>query len=158
MQRFIKYIYCKNGCCKLFIRNFIQTNHTPNYKLKTPKAGIVITNTHQKLLVVQSRGLKWGPPKGSYEECDNNNPENCAIREVEEETGIIVNKSDMVPFFKVDRTTYFYIKTDIEFDKNKSDSGISGIGWINPSCLLDMYNNSLLDLNYHCKRCVSKII
>jgi len=112
--------------------------------------------TTQKILIVQSRGEKWGPPKGKFEEVDDNSHMNCALREVLEETGIALNESSLQEWVKIDRTTYFYTEIESEFVLDRIDDGISGITWIYPQCLLDLYTEKKVDLNYHCKRTIKK--
>ena len=61
-----------------------------------PKAGVIIFNeSFNKVLVVKSRGYdnttKWGLPKGHLE--NNELPNECAMRELHEETGIRIKIS-----------------------------------------------------------------
>ena len=80
--------YCFNKCCIYKIipyKKQIQNNYQKQVDLKIKKAGVFIyDNSSKKILLVQSRGQMWGCPKGSIK--DNEEPLECAIREVKEET------------------------------------------------------------------------
>ena len=54
---------------------------------KTQTAGGVVINKKGKVLVVNQRGNSWSLPKGHIEEGED--AKTAAIREIEEETGII---------------------------------------------------------------------
>ena len=77
------------------------------------KAGVILTNRDTtKLLVVINKNcmddLKYGLPKGHRE---GNEPiEECARRELKEETGVIVRVSPKDPKVIVSETVYYLIK------------------------------------------------
>ncbi len=54
---------------------------------KTYTAGGVVLSKKRKVLVVNQRGLSWSLPKGHIEEGED--AKTAAIREIEEETGIL---------------------------------------------------------------------
>jgi 8-oxo-dGTP pyrophosphatase MutT (NUDIX family) len=60
---------------KAFFKHFIQIE----------AAGGIVQNEQKEILFIFRRG-KWDLPKGKMEK--NENPQECAIREVEEETGV----------------------------------------------------------------------
>ena len=71
-------------------------------------AGIILLNEkNNKVLLIKSKGGHWGFPKGHREKEDNNVYDN-AIREVREEVGIKLNKSDIIPKFKETMYQYFF--------------------------------------------------
>lgn len=79
-----------------------------------PKAGVILTNRDTtKLLVVINKNcmenLKYGLPKGHREK--NESTEQCAGRELKEETGIILRVSPKDPKVVVSETVYYLIKT-----------------------------------------------
>ena len=78
--------FCNRGCCCLVSREFkggVKFYPRP----KREKAGICIYDPEKdKILLVQSRGMKWGAPKGALEESDCSILD-CALRETREETG-----------------------------------------------------------------------
>jgi 8-oxo-dGTP pyrophosphatase MutT (NUDIX family) len=129
------------------------------WKFKRPKAGVFIYNPRTgKILIVQSYCQKWGPPKGSIEECDEESIRKCAIREVLEETGILLKESDLTTFYVIDKTTYFYLELDNPYNLTHLEFDITGITWIDPECLLVLVNANEIDLNYHCKKCIAKFL
>jgi 8-oxo-dGTP pyrophosphatase MutT (NUDIX family) len=96
----------------------------PPTKLK--KAGsFVYTSKKQKILLVQSRGQMWGPPKGSIQ--PNEEPLECAIREVKEETGldIISYKEVYTRIDDIYHCTTFLCETSGEINiTNEKETGI----------------------------------
>ncbi len=57
--------YCENGCCKYEMKIYDRCVFTPRNK---QKAGVFIYDSiGGKILLDQSRGNLWGPPKGSCE-------------------------------------------------------------------------------------------
>ena len=155
---------CTNGCCHITIKPYthIHTSYDFRHKFKNFKAGVFFCDpTTNKVLLVQSRGMKWGPPKGSIDN-DDETIEECAIREVFEETGIIITKNDLVDVnrTRIDRATYFYIErsapTDAIHVPGGHDNDASGITWINVDCLYKMIELGEVDLNSHGKKLVKK--
>ena len=70
---------CKNNCCILKIKKYIPKNITDKTLQKRKKAGAFIYDpTSDKVLLVQSKGNFWGPPKGSIS--INETETDCAIR------------------------------------------------------------------------------
>ncbi len=155
---------CSRGCCELYNRSSFRSTlpSTTDYswKFKRPKAGMFIFNPFSgKFLIVQSHWQKWGPPKGSIEECDHDSIKQCAIREVFEETGILLAESDLTIPYIIDKTTYYYIEYQNKMmDYSHIESDITGIAWITAECLLELVSNNQIDLNYHCKKCISKFL
>lgn len=155
---------CINKCCEIKINPY--TSHSYTYddikqKYNKCKAGIFFYDPNEnKILLVQSRGFKWGFPKGTMEKCDNHNVINCAIREVLEETGYNIPKSMLTIKYVVDKTTYFYIehKEDIVYIQPSFNNDANGICWIKVSCLLDMVNHDKMKINYHCKKLLKRFL
>lgn len=158
---------CPQGCCEIKMKSYIPTFKVYDYKtkLKKLKAGVFFYDPKlERVLLVQSRGEKWGPPKGTIEEKET--IEDCAIREVLEESGLIVTKDqlDASPRYRVDRATYFYIEQDSTHPDSESsisnilDNDASGVMWINTKCLMDMFYFHGFDLNSHCKKLLQKIL
>lgn len=78
-----------------------------------PKAGVIVTNRDTtKVLVVINKNcmeqLKYGLPKGHREK--NESTEQCAGRELKEETGLILRVSPKDPKVIVSETVYYLIK------------------------------------------------
>ena len=74
------------------------------------KAGIFIYDPEtKKVLLVQSRGRLWGPPKGTIK--DNELDKDCAIREVKEETGINILESNFLKIMRIkNNAIYYYVE------------------------------------------------
>jgi hypothetical protein len=120
------------------------------------KAGVFIYDPGEdRVLLVQSRGHLWGPPKGSLEYGENEIE--CAVREVKEETGIDVSSSNFLKATKIkNRAIYFYMemdKCDVTVQNNINDeiNDANGITWIKRECLSECIYNGHIVLNQHCK-------
>lgn len=143
---------CLKGCCSIRVEPYTGTTDITD-KHGKKKAGAFIYDIEGKdILLVQSRGKLWGPPKGTMEEGETN--ESCAIREVKEETGLSV-KVDDHPCIELKQrgipTSFFFIgvkKGDLSFDK---DNDVSGIMWIKKSCLEDLVSSGNIKLTYYAK-------
>lgn len=153
-ERRINIVVCPNGCCSLQTEPYISNPHEmPFGRRNRNKAGIFIYDPlSNKILVVQSRGRLWGIPKGTAEQDEDS--QNCAIREVYEETGIQV-----LPFMLEDqvrikgRIVYFYAQmdeTEVTIQHSIENNDANGIGWIKPECLLKAINDESMAVNSHC--------
>jgi ADP-ribose pyrophosphatase YjhB (NUDIX family) len=127
---------------------------------KKKKAGVCLLNKG-KLLIVQSHGNKWGMPKGGIEPEDDNDRQKCALRELQEETGITLDIDDIQSFgYRKHSTKYFYTNKNMtkdipdDFDLNTLDS--SGIGWIKLGCIKEMDEQDMLSINSALLSYVSK--
>ena len=108
----------------------------------------------KKILLVQSRGNLWGAPKGSKEL--NETIKECAIREVFEETGLVIENHMIDDNKKLiyNNAHYYYLnmpQKDVKLNNDYEDNDVSGIGWINTECLVNMIHDDQITLNYHCK-------
>ncbi len=80
-----------------------------------PKAGVIIFNQNKtKLLIIKNAYnpnlSKWGLPKGHLELGESR--EQCASRELLEETGISLNICEKDPFIKINNSIYYIYVTD----------------------------------------------
>lgn len=144
--------FCKEKCCILKIKEY-DKDKSGKIKFRNKKAGAFIYDPKKnKVLLVQSRGLYWGPPKGTIEE--NETIIDCAIREVKEETGIELNETLLKNFSKIKKATYYYIEmdeTDVHIQENKHGeiNDANGITWIKLDCLKQMVKDKVMVLNKH---------
>jgi ADP-ribose pyrophosphatase YjhB (NUDIX family) len=153
---------CDSKCCQFLEEPYEQDNDIFEEvfsKRKRDKAGIFIYDPKTtKVLLVKSRGFKWGLPKGTREFGDKSLQE-CAIREVKEETGIsvpmnVVNKSR---YYKCDRATYYYLEMDevkVTIQNQIAENDAMGIGWIKMKCLKELVKTKKIYLNSHTKTCM----
>jgi ADP-ribose pyrophosphatase YjhB (NUDIX family) len=143
---------CLNKCCKINVDPYFGSF---GRKIKTKKAGIfIIDKDTGKLLVVQSRGNLWGIPKGSFKKGETSRE--CAIREVEEETGIEISMNQLDNnFLNIKNNAFYYYlelnEVPISIQTNLPDNDVNGISWIKVSCLVELVENGYIKLNKHCK-------
>ena len=145
---------CPNGCCKIYVNSYIPNKGSMYKRRNRRKAGAFIEDKpHNKVLLIQSNGNMWGPPKGTtkYGETDRN----CAIREVEEETGLQISPNEFTKAINIqNKAIYFYVQRDIcpvEIPTKYIDNDVTGITWINPDCLEKCIVNGNIKLSQHCR-------
>lgn len=145
---------CFDKCCRVLIEPY--NNKITKKRTHAKKAGIFIidSNTH-KVLLIQSRGNLWGVPKGTFEKEET--PEDCAIREVEEETGIKVDKTLLQNNFIIkNQAHYFYVEMneiDVKVQNHVENNDANGIGWIKIECIEKLIKHGTIRLNYHTRLC-----
>lgn len=146
---------CPDRCCTIKIKPYIHVKDPfEKIRRRRKKAGVFLYDPRKdKVLLIQSRGHLWGPPKGSmnYEELEID----CATREVYEETGIEIDTTKLTNYTNIhNRATYFYSEMD-ECDVNVQDgirgNDANGIGWIKPDCLEKCIENGNISLTQHCR-------
>ncbi len=95
------------------------------------KAGVILINDENHILLVQNYDGKWTFPKGGIE-CGETT-EDAALRELFEETGIQLAREHMRFFIKSYKQTYFICGADssMSFDEAliQDKVEITGIGW-----------------------------
>ena len=115
-----------------------------------------------KILLVQSRGNFWGIPKGTFEKDENSI--SCAIRELEEETGIKLNKEilkDNIPYNIKNQSYYYFLNLPlipVSLQVKYVANDVNGIAWLKVSCLKKLVSQKLINLNYHSKLCFKKYL
>ena len=144
--------YCRKGCCLVQIKtyNIIKRYFNRNYR----KAGVFIYDPNEKkVLLVQSRGHLWGPPKGSLNVDEKDT--DCAIREVKEETGLNISCENFSDYVKIrNKAVYSYLEMDscdIKVQDNIEDNDANGITWIKVSCLENAIIDGNIVLNHYAK-------
>jgi ADP-ribose pyrophosphatase YjhB (NUDIX family) len=155
--------YCHNKCCIYKVTPYnkkLLNNFEKQLDTKIKKAGIFIYNeSSKKILLVQSRGQMWGCPKGSIKDMEQ--PLNCAIREVKEETGFDIDEKYLNDFIIINSKVQYYFLEMIE-DKSISvqnhviDNDANGIGWFNIDCLYNLVKEGLININQHCRVLIKK--
>lgn len=149
---------CQDGCCTIKIKRYLPPKFNRkrrNYK----KAGAFIYDPGKdRVLLVQSRGHLWGPPKGTlnFKESEKEG----AIREVFEETGLDISKKTFSKATVINnQSIYYYLemnlqdsKINIQQDINKNEvNDANGISWIKVNCLKKCILNGNMVLNHYAK-------
>ena len=155
---------CPNKCCTLKISPYFNTRSKDFFKKVqycTRKAGVVLYDTLQdKVLIVQSRGHLWGPPKGTLQYGESQRI--CAVREVKEETGLEISADSFTRAVNLsNRAIYFYMETpetSVEVQSQIADNDANGVGWIKLKCLQECVENGNISLSKHCQVVLKKLL
>ncbi len=148
--------HCANKCCKLEYIDYDDsiTDHFIYPPYGNRKAGVCIYNSARgSILIVQSRGRLFGCPKGTIEPGED--VQECALRELKEETGIQLHPSDIKKCIYIkNRSVYFFYDTVMEVGHLPTNAGsvendVTGIAWIKINCLHDLINQDIIKLNSH---------
>jgi len=148
---------CEKGCCKVRVDNYEVKETVMNRNRNVKKAGIMIYDPKEdRILLVQSRGNMWGPPKGTLKPYESFS--DGAIREVEEETGLKLTKGDLKSMIKIKNRAVFYYHErdtcDVSFSKyinNTEVNDVNGITWIKLDCLENFIQKGQISLNGYAK-------
>lgn len=157
-----KVYFCPKGCCTIKVADYKPSIHRKR-RGNCCKAGAFIYDPEEdRVLIVQSRGLLWGCPKGTLEIDKNETSLTCAIREIKEETGIDVQPTDFTRAVKIkNKAMYYYteIKThEVFIQTDYEDNDANGITWIKIDCLNDCINSGMISLNQHAKLVFKKFM
>lgn len=153
---------CANGCCNFKIKPYpierLKQNYSSGSGLR--KAGsFVYDSSANKILLVQSRGLMWGPPKGSMN--PNESPTECAIREVREETGLHLDPDSLRRSIVVKSKALFFLtdmkECEVQPQTDMDDNDANGIGWFHIDCLQDLVQSGLMSINNPCRILIRKV-
>jgi ADP-ribose pyrophosphatase YjhB (NUDIX family) len=142
---------CLKGCCQIKISIFNTEEKRPHRRSFRKAGAFIVDPEENRILLVQSRGNLWGPPKGTLE---NETSIECAIREVKEETGLEIKATEFQRVIKIkNRAIYYYIerKTEQVHVQNTHNNDANGITWIKLDCLKDCVTHGNITLNQHCK-------
>lgn len=151
METFI----CEKGCCIVKVNPYnVPKDPLDKVRKKRRKAGVFIFDPiENRVLLVQSRGHLWGPPKGTLNYAETERK--CAIREVKEETGLIISEDDFTRSTCIhNRAIYFFSERkacDISIQDHIPDNDANGITWIKPECLTSCIENGNISLSKHCR-------
>ena len=146
---------CKKGCCNIYTkRNYNRPFCHWGSKKRRIKAGVFIyDNETHRVLLVESCGYMWGAPKGTAE--DGEDMYDCALREVEEETGIKLQREQLTSYVYMKRHTYYFFVSlsyadysNLEIQDEIQNNDCTGLTWIHINCV------DCLNLNKHCKRLI----
>jgi len=145
---------CRKGCCTLKVKPYLRVNDpAEKYRRKRNKAGVFVYDPQKrKVLLVQSRGHLWGPPKGTLEFHESN--VHCAIRELQEETGIDIGVDSLLRATNIkNRAMYYYAEIperELEIQESVGNDA-NGIGWVNLDCLGSFIADGNISVTQHCR-------
>jgi len=150
-------IKCPAGCCELQVEKFTGViDHRKDYKKynKLKAGGILHDKCKDKVLLVQSRGKLWGFPKGTKN--DNESVEDCAVREIKEETGLSLTRAMLTRYTRINngRSTFYYVEHPevlVEVQNSIENNDANGIGWVKICCLRNMMDRKMLHMNRQSK-------
>jgi 8-oxo-dGTP pyrophosphatase MutT (NUDIX family) len=147
---------CEKGCCSIKVKTYPPNSFRHPRRRNYKKAGVFICDPlEDRVLLVQSRGQLWGPPKGTLEIGETNR--HCAIREVKEETGLDITVRDFSRATKIkNRAMYYYVEMDtcdveVQEHDDEEDNDANGIAWFKIDCLEQCIRDGMIVLNQHCK-------
>jgi len=149
---------CPNSCCTLEIDPYTEKNDHVHTNFR--KAGVVLFDPgKKKVLLVQSRGHLWGPPKGTLKYGESRRK--CAVREVKEETGLVIHADEFTKAVNLsNRAIYFYIEkeeNEVHVQRHIADNDVNGVGWIALDCLNQCIKNGDIILSKHCRLVFKKL-
>lgn len=136
--------------CNCVLRKIKQyrSNTILDWSAKNPqKGGVILQDGMGKHLVIQSRGRLWGVPKGSIKIGES--VEQCAIRELKEETGLERSLTDLTHQIRVDKSIYYYSTYKLQKDERQvawnMESDATGGGWCTTQCMKKWKKKKALD-------------
>jgi ADP-ribose pyrophosphatase YjhB (NUDIX family) len=143
---------CNKGCCQLKTSIYKGSNNIVfrNHK----KAGMFVIND-KHILLVQSRGRLWGPPKGTMEIGETSIE--CAMRELYEETGLKIYINSQCPSISIKEQGIYYIVHHPKSELSVQDSDVNSLGWINIDCLRESIVSGDILVTRHCKILIQRI-
>ena len=153
---------CPNKCCSLEITPYINTdNFFEKVHHGSRKAGVVLYDPiSEKVLLVQSRGHLWGPPKGTIQYGESQRQ--CAVREVKEETGLVISPESFIRAVNLsNRAIYFYMEIsecNVYVQSSIHDNDANGVGWIKIKCLEKCIENGNIVLSKHCQIVLKRLL
>ena len=155
------YTCCYMKCCSIQIENYITVYKPIVKRRRRTKAGMFIYDPKlQKVLLVQSRNRYWGFPKGSVKEGET--VKGCAIREVTEETGLVIPEDWLVNYFKVKGFSFYYYvelpEQHVSVQDHIKNNDANGITWIKLECLKELIKSGKMLINMHCKIMLEEVL
>lgn len=159
--------FCRRQCCHYYVRPYparysYAHHHRPPSWNGIRKAGsFVFDGEQQKTLLVQSRGLMWGPPKGSLNLGET--PLECACREVREETGLDLMLNDRTPSVTLSKSLFYLTEMPecavaVQTHPNDLDANdANGIGWFSVNCLKELVETGELAINQPCRALIERV-
>lgn len=149
---------CERGCCSIKLKIYSPQAFHRRRRGNCRKAGVFIYDPGEdRVLLVQSRGHLWGPPKGTLEVEQGETSIECAIREVKEETGLDIKAKQFSRATKIkNRAMFYYLEretceVEVQEHDDEEANDANGITWIKLDCLEECILAGKIVLNQHCK-------
>ena len=144
------YVNNKKPVNDLYKKSYITKKKSRKKEYRS--GGIIINPSFTKILLVLNResvitgSPKWGLPKGHMKIGES--PNECAVREIEEETGLKLMINKTTPYIKINDTLYYiFIVPDTTPTNAKDLFEIIDVKWV-----------KLSDLNiFSCNRGLKKL-
>lgn len=157
-------LYCTAKCCHFVMSPYVETpyllSESDFSKQRVNKAGGFIYDSRtRKILLIQSRGKFFGCPKGSLQ--TNETLVDCALREIEEETGLRVDNLTSFDYLVIYNALYYIIdmpETPLQPQTRVYGNDANAIGWIHVDCLKDLVDQNIVQLNSQTKQLIKKIL
>lgn len=156
---------CEKGCCSIKIKTYKNQSRHRYRRGRYQKAGVFLFDPKEdRVLLVQSRGQLWGPPKGTLDVEKGETFCQCAIRELKEETGLDIQTKDFSRAIKVkNKAIYYYSERDtcnveVQNHNDEEMNDANGITWIKIDCLEECIITGKIVLNHHCKIAFKKFL
>lgn len=154
---------CNSNCALItrpFQENIYSDSVTDSNWIPKRAGTLLIDEKKKKILLVQTYGALWGPPKGTME--DGESYMNCAFRETREETGLPISFHEMRLVQKLfDRKAWYYkikadkYRTSVDLKKIAVPE-ITGICWICKECLYKLFDSK--QTNSHLNHLINYIL
>lgn len=153
---------CSSGCCKYLVRPYptetLRQNFPSGHGLRKAGSFVFDGNGH-KILLVQSRGMMWGPPKGSIKL--NETPTECAVREVKEETGLTLTEPHLIRSVIIKGKALYFLtdmqECEVTLQTDLDDNDANGIGWFHVDCLQRLVETGVMSINHPCRMLIKKV-
>lgn len=151
---------CPKGCCQINIEPYLPN---PANKIRRPrrKAGVVVYDpVTTRVLLVQSRGHLWGPPKGTLNYGEHE--QHCAVRELKEETGLDIHPDQFIGGTNIkNRAIYYYTERptcEVAVQTQDTANDANGIAWFRLECLVDCIECGHVALTQHCRVALHRLL
>lgn len=160
---------CPDKCCDIYMKEFRwldDSEYVESEHLRTEnRAGVfVYDSVSQKILLVQSSGHLWGPPKGGVHVGES--LASAAKRELYEEAGIdiSIDALNRTTPSRLKTNTFIYFmnireqQVDIEKTSDNVHNDVSGHMWISIPCLVKLTRQGKITITKQCRMLICRFM